>query len=74
MKLRQMVLNWRKDCESLKDSQLAAAEFQDELDQHVWPYLWCLFKMEVITPEEFVQFGGWCQEQWAEVYLAEKSV
>lgn len=64
--LRQTVLVWKEDYLQW-GYEAAAADFMDEIDQVVYPYLKRLLECDFIDEVQFRQFLSFCEEQMCEI-------
>lgn len=64
--LAQAVLAWKEDYLQW-EYEAAAADFMDEIDQIVYPYLKRLLECGFIDEVQFRQFLNFCDEQMCEM-------
>jgi hypothetical protein len=62
-----MVLNWRKNYEILADpaggNDHLVADFREEIEEHMYPYIRRMRECEFLTPEEVGKFMDRCFTQ-----------
>ncbi|MCL6634618.1 MAG: hypothetical protein K6T29_02465 [Peptococcaceae bacterium] len=71
--LRQTVLYWKEDYRQW-GCEAAAADFMDEIDGIIYPYLKRLLECDFIDEVQFRQFLSFCDEQMGEIGKSEREV